>query len=208
MIKGIIFDVDGVLINSLVANHRFFSDLLKKFGHVFMKSEEYINVFHLPMKDVIRHSTKLTDEMEIEKIWKAGKEREVPYPHELLSAPDNLAETIEALSKIYTLGIATGRSRSAIFSVPHLQGLQKYFKADVGYDDTQHHKPHPDPLLLAAQNLGIAPEECVYVGDSETDIIAAKAAGMKSILYSRNNLYNADAYVGEFSKLIETISNL
>jgi pyrophosphatase PpaX len=208
MIKAVIFDVDGVLIDSLEANFNFFRDLMNKFGHGFMERKEYIPLFHLPMKDIIRLSTKLTNEEEIEKIWKSGKDREVPYPDELLSVPDNLTETIELLSKNYTLGIVTSRSRSGIYSVPQLEGLKEYFKTDVSYEDTDNHKPHPDPLILASRKLGIMPEECVYVGDSETDITAAKAAGMRAIAYSNKVFKHADYNISEFSKLIEAVSNL
>ncbi len=51
----------------------------------------------------------------------------------------------------------------------------------VGGDSTPHLKPHPAPLLLAAQTLKLAPAECAYVGDDLRDIQAARAAGMRAI---------------------------
>ena len=48
-------------------------------------------------------------------------------------------------------------------------------------DDTTRHKPHPDPLLLAADRLGVEPTECVYVGDAVVDLRAGRAAGMSTI---------------------------
>ncbi len=208
MIKAVIFDVDGVLVDSLKANFHFFQDLMDKFGHGFMKLEEYSNYFHLHMRDVIKHSTKLDDEVEIDKIWQSGKNREVPYRHELLGSPEFLAETIKNMSESYSLGIATSRTKNYIFTMPHLESLEKYFKISVGYEDTQNHKPHPEPLLLAAEKLGFSPEECVYVGDAETDIIAAKSAGMKSILYSKEKLYGADFNFSSFQELPGIIKSL
>ena len=208
MIKAVIFDVDGVLVDSLNANHKFFTDLMNKFGHRFMKREEFLSFFHLPMKDIIRHSTKSTNEEEIEKIWKSGKDREVPYPNELLNTQNNLEEVIKLLSKDYTLGIVTSRAADSVFNMPQLSDLGKYFKVVIGYTDTKNHKPHPEPLILATTKLNMAPEECVYIGDSETDIIAAKAAGMKSILYSKEKLYGADDNFEDFDKLAEVVNNL
>jgi phosphoglycolate phosphatase-like HAD superfamily hydrolase len=49
-------------------------------------------------------------------------------------------------------------------------------------DTTPHAKPHPAPLLRAAQELGCRPEECVYVGDAERDVTAGIAAGMKTLI--------------------------
>ncbi len=51
----------------------------------------------------------------------------------------------------------------------------------IGGDTTAEHKPHPLPLLEAMQRLGVSADDCVYVGDDERDIIAARAAGMRSI---------------------------
>src|SRR3989344_1267016 len=194
-IKSIIFDVDGVLIDSLEGNHKFYTDLMKKFGYEFMKLEEFISHFHLTTKDVIRHSTKLTDEKEIEKIWLAGKNREVPYPEEL--------------SKKYVLGVATSRTLTP-FSITQLIDLEKYFKAEVIYGDTKNHKPHPEPLILAAQKLGLKPEECVYVGDSATDLMAARDAGMKCIIIESHgrNIKGADENISSFEGLIKTVDSL
>ena len=208
MIKAVIFDVDGVLIDSLEANFKFFSDLMNNFGYDFMKPEEFTSLFHLPMKDIIRHVTKTNNEEEIEKIWLAGVERVVPYPNELIKTPGDLQKVIEILSKKYVLAVATSRSRAGIYSIPQLNNLKGYFKITISYEDTKNHKPHPAPLLLASEKLGIIPSLCLYVGDSKTDAIAAKAAGMKAIIYSKNISPEADANISDFSKLTETISKL
>jgi len=51
----------------------------------------------------------------------------------------------------------------------------------ITYEETERHKPHPDPLLLAAQRLGLEPAACWYVGDSTHDMEAARAAGMHAV---------------------------
>lgn len=209
MIKAVIFDVDGVLIHSLEANHKFFTDLMKKFGYGFMKLEEYIHHFHLPMKEIIRYSTKLTNEEEIEKIWNSGKNREVPYPFKLLVIPENLTEVIETLSKKYILGIVTSRSVST-FSISELNNLKKYFQIEILYGDTKNHKPHPEPLILAVEKLKFKSEECVYVGDSESDLIAARAAGMKCIIIRshKRDIKNADVNISFFAELPKIIKSI
>jgi len=161
MIKAVVFDIDGVLIDSLDANFKFFADLMNKFGYGFMKPEEYTPLFHLPMKDIIRHVTQSNNEEEIEKIWLSGKAREVPYPNELIKTPKNLEETLGKLSKNYVLAIVTSRSRVGIYSVPQLEKIRQYFKTDVAYEDTKNHKPYPDPLLLVAEKLRINPGSLV-----------------------------------------------
>ena len=208
MIKAVIFDVDGVLLDSFEANYKFHSDLMAKFGYNPATKEQYRSLFHNSMKDNIKVMTKSTDEEEIERIWEAGKNQEVSYHDELLTIPKYLKETLELLAKNYVLGIVTSRVRESVFSSTILSSLRKYFKAVIAYQDTENHKPHPGPLLLAAQKLGFMPEECVYIGDVENDMIAARAAGMKVIIYSKNMLADADASTTIFDRLPEIISKL
>ena len=51
----------------------------------------------------------------------------------------------------------------------------------MAYHDVNAHKPHPEPLLLGAQKLGIPIERCIHIGDTETDVLAAQRAGAKSL---------------------------
>ena len=69
------------------------------------------------------------------------------------------------------------------FVAPLLEALDiaKYFSVVIGGDDVQNKKPHPDPLLLVAERMGIAPQQMLFVGDSRNDIQAAKAAGCPSV---------------------------
>jgi|SRR3989344_3110786 len=208
MIKAVLFDVDGVLIDSFEANFRYFSDLMQKFGYDSPKREQFPALFHRTTWDIIKILTESQDEEELEKIFKAAKNIEVPYCTELLTIPEYLKETLEKLSKTYDLGIVSGRLSEHVFLAPQLKRLKNIFKISVGYEDTDNHKPHPDPLILAAQKLGVSPGECVYIGDVENDILAAKAAGMKSIIYAEDILADADASTTEFSRLPEIISKL
>ena len=63
-----------------------------------------------------------------------------------------------------------------------MDSVKTYFRTAVAYEDTTRHKPHPEPLLLAANRLKIKPSGTVYIGDAASDMEAAKAAGMKFIL--------------------------
>ena len=208
MIKAIIFDIDGVLLDSFEANLKFFQDLMVKTGYTPPTREEFPKFFHLTMMDAIKALTKSTSEKEIKKIWEIGRSREVGYNVELLNMPDSAEEVIGVLSKSYLLGIVTSRIKESVYESPRLAKLEKYFKIVVSYQDTTNHKPHPDPLFLAAEKLGIKVEECVYIGDAENDIKAARAAGMRVIAYSKSKLDQADASVSSFIELPELISSL
>ncbi len=199
MIKTILFDIDGVLIDSVEANQKFLNDVLVKAGYGGMpdatdKGEYHRKWFYKTMMDIIKEVTKSSSEKELQRVWDIGNTREVPYPLHLLRMPDDVPATIQKLAKKYTLGLVTSRIKNAIYEFSKLAALQKYFSLDVAYEDTTNHKPHPEPLLFAAKQLGMKPQECVYVGDLETDVQAAKAAGMKSVIVSKDKFDNADGY--------------
>ncbi len=184
MIKAILFDIDGVLLDSFDANLDFYQRLMALAGYQGPTREEYIPFFHRPMRDLIAAHTQAESPEEIQRIWEMGCNREGLYDHALLSMPTMTEEIISSLHTSYHLGVVTSRVISGVYTVPALKNLERYFSTLVAYEDTEHHKPHPAPLLLAAQRLACAPPDCVYIGDAPTDMIAAQEAGMQRILFS------------------------
>jgi phosphoglycolate phosphatase len=79
-------------------------------------------------------------------------------------------------------GIVTNKVERYTTPVVAALGLSPRAGVVVSGDTTAHPKPHPLPLLHAAQALGVAPRDCAYVGDDERDIIAARAAGMPAVV--------------------------
>jgi HAD superfamily hydrolase (TIGR01509 family) len=199
MIKAVIFDVDGVLLDSFEANFKFQQDLMAFFGYKPPTKEEYAKAFHLTLMEVIQLFTKSKSQKEIQKIWKVGKSRQVPYPIDLLRLPKNIDEVLEALGKKYKLALVTNRVKEGVYDVPQLASFLHHFQTIVTYENTTKHKPDPEPLLLAVKKLNVKPEETVYIGDAESDMKAAKRAGMKMIFYSKST---------SFQKLPELVSSL
>jgi 2-phosphoglycolate phosphatase len=92
---------------------------------------------------------------------------------------DVLLRAIEDAGRAW--GIVT--NKASRFTLPLVEriGLSPRAGCVVCGDTTPHAKPHPAPLLEAARRLDVAPEACLYVGDDERDIRAARAAGMGAI---------------------------
>lgn len=93
-----------------------------------------------------------------------------------------MAELINRLeSRKIIWGIVTNKAER--FAKPLMQQLGYATRAAciIGGDTTAHMKPHPAPLLAAAEAINLAPQSCVYVGDDERDIRAGRAAGMRTI---------------------------
>ena len=79
------------------------------------------------------------------------------------------------------LGVATSKRRSQAINAMEILGLAKHLPVLVAMEDTDKHKPDPEPLLLAARHLAASPSQTVYVGDAVVDTLAGKAAGMSTV---------------------------
>lgn len=98
------------------------------------------------------------------------------------------------------------------YTMPLMQqlGLHSQAGAIVSGDSCEHPKPHPAPLLKACEDMGVAPEECIYLGDDKRDIQAAHAAGMPGVIAAygyidRNtdlNSWQADGRIEHPSQLL------
>lgn len=207
MKRVVLFDVDGVLIDSVDANVSFFQSLLKTAGYNSPAKELLVPLSHLTMRGIIQTLTNASEE-EVVRIWEMGRSGTVAYPYTLLKVPQSAATIVKQLHKSYVLGIVTSRVREGIYAAPSLAKLENYFQVTVAYQDTKEHKPHPEPLLLACKQLKVSPEEAVYIGDSASDIIAGKAAGMKTIAFADTRLENADKHTNVFKDLPGLIASL
>ncbi|WP_323522669.1 phosphoglycolate phosphatase [Xanthomonas nasturtii] len=98
---------------------------------------------------------------------------------QLFDGVEALLSRLEAAGCIW--GVVTNKPESlARLILPQL-GWQQRCAVLIGGDTLPERKPHPLPLLTAAERIGVAPAQCVYVGDDERDILAARAANMPSV---------------------------
>jgi pyrophosphatase PpaX len=96
-----------------------------------------------------------------------------------------------------TLGIVTAKRRSTVELAFAKLPIGHFFDVVVGGDETERHKPDPEPLLLALERLGETPDRTVYIGDSPFDLRAAKAAGVHSIGVSWGRIHPAERLEAE-----------
>lgn len=81
-------------------------------------------------------------------------------------------------------GIVTNKATLLAAPLVEFLGLSSQCTVLVCGDTTAHSKPHPEPLLHAARTAGVAPEDCIYVGDDLRDVQAGRAAGMPTVAVS------------------------
>jgi HAD superfamily hydrolase (TIGR01509 family) len=101
--------------------------------------------------------------------------------HEHLPLIDGAVDVVGRLAARYPLGLASSSNRQLIDAVLELAGLAACFKATVSSEEVAHGKPAPDVYLEAARRLGVDPTRCAAVEDSHGGIRSAKAAGMRVI---------------------------
>jgi len=119
--------------------------------------------------------------------------------HEELQAFERMLDVLSVLrQRGHRLGIVTAKRRFtvdlAFARFPQLRDLTDVL---VGADDTERHKPEPDPLLEALARLGAEPAEAAYVGDSPFDIRAAKAGGLLAVAVGWGGIHDDDRLLAE-----------
>ncbi len=179
-IKGIVFDMDGVLVDSEPVHIDAWNEVVAPFGLHFDMDwfHQWIGVsdrnfttklvadYNLPIApDVLLQSKRQVFESKIAASVLAHKGVKESLP--LLNA--------------YGLAVATSSNRTGATMSLLGVGLFDFFKYVITADDVLNHKPNPDCYLKAVANLGFLPSECIGIEDSVSGIKAIKAAGMFAI---------------------------
>ena len=121
----------------------------------------------------------------------------------------HVADTLGALhAKGLPLGLVTNKPTPFVAPLLNALDIAKYFSVVIGGDDVKNKKPHPDPLLLVASRMGIAPEKLLFVGDSRNDIQAAKAAGCCSVGLTYGYNYGEPLALSEPDYLFDQFNEL
>lgn len=213
-ISGICFDIDGTLSDTDDQFVQRLNKWLKPFQFIFSErdiltiSRRIIMVTESPATYL--HG--LPDRLGIDGIlaglgdyfYRKGL-RSSPEPFSLIDGIDGM---LEALYTLYPLGIVSARGESSVNYFLDQFHLNRYFQIVVTAQTCRRTKPHPSPILWAAENMGILPEECLMVGDTTVDITAGKSAGAQTVgvlcgFGEREELLNAGADL-----ILETTSEL
>lgn len=221
VIKGVIFDMDGVIIDSEPMHYKVFMQYSKEILGLEIKSEEY-NTFIGTTNTYIFNALKEKYNLKRETA-EMVKEYEQKIEEFLLAAQDDIKplDGVDVLAKRlhadkFKLAVASSSAKQRIDIVVDMFKLREYFAAIISGEAIKRSKPAPDIFLFAAKNLGLLPEECVVIEDSTNGVAAAKAAGMKCIGYNNPSSVNqdisrADLIIDRFAELnnhLELITKL
>lgn len=208
MIEAVVFDLDGVLLDSEQIWDEVREQLARERGGRWhegaqrammgMSSTEWSQYMHdeigLPESP---------DEISAEVVRRLEEQYRQHLP--LL---DGAVEAVERLAARWPLGIASSSNREVIDLVLELSGLALFFKVTVSSEEVARGKPAPDVYLEATRRLGVTPDRSAAIEDSENGIRAAKAAGMRVVAIPNPHfppdpeaLEQADVTLGSLAEL-------
>jgi beta-phosphoglucomutase len=185
-VQAVIFDFDGVLVNSEPLHYRALRDGLLPEGFA-MDEVEYLRYVGYHDREAIRmalerHAVPAT----LDRVDAVARRKAETYQALLADVPffPGARDLVDALAREVPLAIASGARRSEIEEILAAAGLRERFAAVVGAEDVTHRKPSPEPYLnaygqLAAGTPGLRPGQCLVIEDSVPGIAAGLAAGMK-----------------------------
>lgn len=183
--KAIIFDMDGVMIDSEYAYTAAIKDLMAALGH--QLSEEYIYSFvgttHEFTWTQIASDYQLDQDIMFYIEDMMARREQIVARDGLITYPHVREFIMAASQKGYRLAVASSSPKREILrTVQHL-AVESYFDQLVSGEEVEQSKPAPDIFLRAAELLAVEPADCMVIEDSKNGSVAAKAAGMYCIGY-------------------------
>lgn len=206
MAKAVIFDLDGVLIESETYFIEAGIDIFKKHGlkltkeviarHFGLRSDDYLRALEKHFKVQLDHQA----------IAKELRDRIAHmYAHDIPLVA-NAKETLETLRSEHELALATSREKRLALDVLRRFGILDYFDARVFREDVKRGKPHPEVFMLAAGALGVKPTDCVVVEDARNGFRAGRAAGM--FVIARDAEHNRSQDFSEADVVIKDLAEI
>jgi HAD superfamily hydrolase (TIGR01509 family) len=189
LIKAVLFDLDGVLINSYHAWFHLFNDALGHFGfpmiteavfgkHWGQSTEEDVRIF-MPGKTL----------HEVRHYFLNNFHR---YIDRISMNPDAHSVLMKLKQRNLKLGCVTNSHRDIAEKIIVLHKLNKFFEIFITADDVEQPKPAPDMIIKACRQMGVEPAQTLFVGDTVTDLKAAKNAGTIAVGYKIDTKIRVD----------------
>ena len=174
-IQGVLFDWDGTLLNSYRADSAAYLAMFRAMGIPWCLEE--LALHYSPNWYRVYRAAGLPRARwdEADRVWRKQYANHRP---QLLTGARRV---LRYLGQGHQLGLVTSGDRNRVLRQLRDFGLTRLFAARVCSGDTRRKKPHPAPLRLALQQMGLEPSACVYVGDSPEDLEMARRANVRAI---------------------------
>ncbi|MGB6391185.1 MAG: HAD-IA family hydrolase [Candidatus Acidiferrales bacterium] len=179
--RGLIFDCDGTLVDSMPLHYRSWDLVLRRHG-LELSEARFYRMAGLPVAQIIeelaREKGLAVDAQAI------ADERDADFHSQPASAMRPVRAVVE-IAREYRgklpMAVATGSTRASAGASLRAIGILEWFDAVISSQDTGRPKPAPDVFLLAARRIGVPARECVAFEDGDAGLESARAAGMHAV---------------------------
>jgi phosphoglycolate phosphatase len=185
-LRAVLFDLDGTLLDTA-------ADITAALNHAL--AEQKLPAFgQAEVRALIGRGAPVLVERAVARLEAAGERPDAAtllerfhFHHQCLHASGELRTSAypgvaEGLAQLRALGlrlaVVTNKPQNLAVEVLRLFDLTRWIEVVIGGDAVTHRKPHPQPLLMACEQLAVPPARALMVGDSMTDVLAARAAGL------------------------------
>lgn len=178
-IRAVLYDFDGTLADSTELIMRCYRHTMRTHLGDVPPDDVWLSGFGMTLESQIDRFARDADEAQA--MLDTYRSHQNGLHDDLLRPFADAAQTVAELERRgYGLAIVTSKHRRAAMKGMELCGLVRHFDVIVTPEDVAEPKPHPEPVLLALEKLGVAPHEALFVGDSPHDIASGRAAGTRT----------------------------
>lgn len=177
-IEAVIFDMDGVLVDSEVYWLKSREEFAQSLGKVWTDEDQRLAMGRSTLEWAQVMKERLMLDMSVEAVAADIKQRVIAHYEEKMPTRPGALEAVRLAAQHYRVGLASGSPTEIIQAVLRLTELDQIFEVMLYGDDFENGKPAPDIYIAAMQQLGVTPDVSVGIEDSSNGIRSLKAAGM------------------------------
>ena len=211
MIKGVIFDLDGTLLNTNELIYKSFKYMFKEVLNIELEKEEITLLYGKHLELSLQKYTKNDDI--IKKMIDVYRKYNIYHHDSMCNVFKGIPEMLEKLKKNkIKCAVVTSKKRDVAMKGLIISDILKFMDVVITPEDTNKHKPEAEPALKACEKLNLKPGEVMMVGDSPYDLLCGKNAGCLScgVEYTEISLdelkkVNPDYMIKEPLELLEII---
>lgn len=178
-ITTVLFDFDGTLADTLPLSFKAFKSVFEKYDNRTLSEEQIVAMFGPTEDDIIARNLRHAEAVEqaihdYYDIYQQGHSEDCQRDQEIYDLLRHLR------AQGMKIGVITGKSRRAFDISAEALQLSQYFDLTITGDDVENPKPHPEGIRKALEFFGADKDDAVFLGDSNADIKAGKAAGIRT----------------------------
>lgn len=196
-VKAVVFDCDGVMFDTVKANTAYYDHILRHFGKPELTPEQFA---YTHMHTVDEALIYLFDDAALLSEARDFRKQLNYLPFlQVMEIEPGLRPLLRQLKPRYHTAVATNRT-DTMNRVLRAHGLENAFDLVVTALDVAKPKPHPDQLNKILDHFALAPGQVIFIGDSELDAAAARAAGVFFVAYA-NRALTADFHIDRLQQI-------